>query len=342
MAVTCASRIQRELLDLEQERIVHEITRRKAKRILLQVPEGLRPSAFNLSRRVEKKTSSTVIISADPCYGSCDLATSDALLLDVDLIVHLGHSRTHTNDEKCLFIEARSLLDVETVVKKATTELTSEKVVGLASAVQHIGELEKARQILEKTGKTVLIGERGGELRYDGQVLGCQFQSVKSISSKVDAFVVLAGGDFHGLGVRIATGKRTIVCDPFQNQVRDMEELAKRFLRKRYAAIDSFKEAKRIGIIIGLKTGQFQPTTAQEMKDVIESKGRECVLLALREIDPIALTNFSDIESFVNTGCPRIALDDQERFTKPILNPDEVLIALGMKRWEEYTRDNNA
>jgi 2-(3-amino-3-carboxypropyl)histidine synthase len=342
MAVTCSSRIQRELLDLEQERIVHEITRRKAKRVLLQVPEGLRPSAFNLSRRIEKKTSSTVIISADPCYGSCDLATSEASLLDVDLIVHLGHSRTHTNGEKYLFIEARSSLDVETVVKKAATELTNERVVGLASVVQHIGELEKARQILERTGKTVLIGERGGELGYDGQVLGCQFQSVKSISSKVDAFVVLAGGYFHGLGVRIATGKRTIVCDPFQNEVRDMEELAKRYLRKRYAAIDSFKEARRIGIIIGLKTGQFHPTTAQEMKDIVESKGRECVLLALREIDPIGLRNFSDIEGFVNTGCPRIALDDQERFTKPILNPDEVLIALGMKAWEEYSRDNNA
>ncbi len=261
------------MLDLEQERIVHEVARRQAKRILLQVPEGLRPSAFNLSRELEKKTSSTVIISADPCYGSCDLAMSEASLLNVDLVVHLGHSGTNTNDEKYLFIEARSLLDIEPVVKKATTKLTDEKVIGLASVVQHTGELGKARRILEKAGKTVLIGERGGKLRYDGQVLGCQFQSVESISSQVDAFVVLAGGDFHGLGVRIATGKRTIVCDPFQNEVRDMEELAKRYLRKRYAAIHCFKEAKRIGIIISLKTGQFQPTMAQEMKDLVESKG---------------------------------------------------------------------
>ncbi len=35
-------------------------------------------------------------------------------------------------------------------------------------------------------------------------------------------------------------------------------------------------------------------------------------------------------------------MDDQERFTKPVLNPDEVLIALGEKPWEEYARDNNA
>jgi 2-(3-amino-3-carboxypropyl)histidine synthase len=73
----------------------------------------------------------------------------------------------------------------------------------------------------------------------------------------------------------------------------------------------------------------------------LESKGRECALLALREIDPVVLENFSDIEGFVNTGCPRIALDDQERFRRPVLNPEEVMIALGTKRWEEYAKEDS-
>ena len=339
MIVICLSRIQSKLLDLNQETVIQEIARRKAKRVLLQVPEGLRPSAFALSRELEKRTSSEIIISADPCYGSCDLALNEASLLDADLIVHFGHSGTLTN--KCLFIEARSSLDVGAAVEKAVAKLSREKAIGLASVIQHIGELEKAKKILERSGKTVLIGRHGGELKYDGQILGCRFETVKSISPEVDAFVVLAGGDFHGIGVRIATGKRTIVCDPFQNQARDVEDLARRFLRTRYAAVDSFREARRVGVLIGLKTGQFQPTKAHEIRGLLESKGRECALLALREIDPVVLENFSDIEGFVNTGCPRIALDDQERFRRPVLNPEEVMIALGTKRWEEYAKEDS-
>ena len=331
------------MLDLEQDKIVREITRRNAGKILLQVPDGLRPQAFKLARQVEGKTSSRVIISADPCYGSCDLAVNEASLLDVDMVVHLGHSETiPSKDERCLFIEARSSVDVADVVTKAVRELRNERDIGLASIIQHIGELEKAKRILEEQGKTVIIGKRTADLKYDGQILGCQFETVKSIASKVDAFLILAGGDFHGLGARIATGRRTIVCDPFQNQVRDMEELAKRFFRMRYATIESFRQVRKVGILIGLKTGQFRLIQAEEMRRILESKGYECAMLALREMDPMILENFSDIEGFVNTSCPRVAWDDQERFRKPVLNPEEAMIALGMKRWEDYAKEDNS
>lgn len=330
------------MLDLESERIISEITTRNSKRVLLQVPDGLRPAAFELSRLLEKQTSAEVIISADPCYGSCDLALSEASILDADLIVHLGHSETlWIKDDRCLFVEARASLDVTGVVRMALAELKEERVIGLASVIQHIDKLDTAKRILEETGKIVVIGKADGELRYDGQVLGCQFGTVKSISSRVDAFLVLSGGDFHGLGVRIATGRRTIVADPFQHQVRDMEKLAKRFFRKRYAAIDSFRKARKVGIIIGLKTGQFKPTIATEMRDLLESRGHECVLLALREIDPIVLENFSDIEGFVSTGCPRVVLDDRDRFRKPVLNPEEAMIAVDVKRWVDYVQEDS-
>jgi len=336
-------RIQSKLLDLDQERIIREIAERKAKQILLQVPEGLRPQAFRLARQIEKDTSAKTIISADPCYGSCDLAANEASLLGADLVVHLGHSEAFTpKGEKYLFIEARSSVDVADVVRQAAIELRSERTIGLASVIQHISELEKAKRILEESGRTVVIGKRTTELKYDGQILGCQFETVKSIASEVDAFVILAGGTFHGLGVRVATGKRTIVCDPFQNQARDMEELAKSFFRVRYANIESFRQIRRVGILIGLKTGQFRLIRAEEMRHILEKRGYECAMLALREMDPIILENFSDIEGFVNTGCPRIAWDDQERFRRPVLNPEEVMIALGVSRWEDYAKEDNS
>jgi 2-(3-amino-3-carboxypropyl)histidine synthase len=331
------------LFNLEEETIIGEVSKRKCRRVLLQVPEGLRPNAFQLARLVESRTSAEAIISADPCYGSCDLALSEASALNADLIVHVGHSKPlDVSHEKCLFIEARASVDVKEAVRKALMHLDKEQVIGICSVIQHIGELERAKCIVEEAGKTALIGKADQGLTYDGQILGCRLGAVKSISSKVDAFLVLAGGDFHGLGVRIATGKRTIVSDPFQGQARDMEHLARRFLRKRYAAIDCFRKARKVGILLGLKTGQLKPATAAEVRTTLEKRGYQCVLLALREIDPTVLENFPDIEGFVSTACPRVAWDDQDRFRKPVVNPEEAFIAVGLRRWEDYTHENSA
>ncbi len=78
--------------DFEEERIKQEITKLGAKRVLLQLPEGLKPEAPRIARIVEK-AGALPIISADPCYGACDIAVAEAESLGVDLIVHFGHAR---------------------------------------------------------------------------------------------------------------------------------------------------------------------------------------------------------------------------------------------------------
>ena len=78
--------------DFEEERIKQEITKLGAKRVLLQMPEGLKPEAPKLAKIIEKG-GALAIISADPCYGACDIAVSEAEGLGVDLIVHFGHAK---------------------------------------------------------------------------------------------------------------------------------------------------------------------------------------------------------------------------------------------------------
>ncbi len=79
--------------DFEEERIKQEITKLGAKRVLLQLPEGLKPEAPRLAEMVEK-AGALAIISADPCYGACDIAVNEAESLGADLIVHFGHCKT--------------------------------------------------------------------------------------------------------------------------------------------------------------------------------------------------------------------------------------------------------
>ena len=78
--------------DFEEERIKEEITKLGAKRVLLQLPEGLKPEGPRLAKIIEK-CGALPIISADPCYGACDVAVNEAESLGVDLVVHFGHSK---------------------------------------------------------------------------------------------------------------------------------------------------------------------------------------------------------------------------------------------------------
>ena len=325
------------MFDLEKEKVLEYIRNGRYRKILLQFPEGLKPQGFRLATELENVSGAQIIVSADTCYGACDLAVEAQRVLNADCIVHYGHSLKAKGDfGVVLYVEARATENVDEPVKKTLELLETEKRIGLATTVQHVHQLEHAARIMREAGKEPRIGKAGRSLTYDGQVLGCDYSTVKSIMEEVDAYIFIGGGDFHAIGIQLATGKRTIVADPYLNQVRDMTEPTRLLLKKRWAAIARFQDSKRIGIIIGLKTGQTDIESAEAIKKLLEETGKECMLLCARECTPEGLESFSDLDAFVITACPRLAIDDQERFTKPILNIEEAYIAAGKGCWEEY------
>jgi 2-(3-amino-3-carboxypropyl)histidine synthase len=328
------------MYQLDEAKIIEEIRRRGSKRILLQMPEGLKPLGFKLARFLEKECGVEVFVSGDPCYGACDLALDPKAHVNADLLVHLGHAEIPGEfpEENVLYVEAHADEPVEEPMKQAVNMLEKEHTIGLASNIQHINQLGRAKEILEDHGKEVLVGRTSGWLRYPGQVLGCDYGSVRAIAEKVDAIVVLSGGDFHALGIPLATGKRTIVVDPFQQTAKDMTEVCRRLLRKRWINIERFKETKRVGIIVGMKSSQMNIALARRLKELLETNGQSTILICAAEVVPETLESFTDLEAYVEISCPRISTDDQERYRKPMLNPEEVMIALGKKSWEDYTK----
>jgi 2-(3-amino-3-carboxypropyl)histidine synthase len=325
------------MYDLEEEKVIKAIKERKAKRILLQFPDGLRIYAFELARKIEELTSAKIIISADPCYGACDLALEELKLFNSDLLIHYGHAKIpKLNEEKILFIEAHAKVSVKPAILKAAEMLKHEEKIGLLAAIQHLNSLTEARNALEDLGKKVYIGDANGKTIYKGQVLGCDFAAAKNIADKIEGFIVISGGNFHGLGVQLATGKKTIVADPFLNEARSLNNLVELTIKKRWIQIFKFSECKNIGVLVSLKTNQLNLELAEKIKKEIENKGKKAVLICVREVTPENLDSFINIEAFVNTGCPRIAIEDQSRFKKPILNPEEALISLGVAPWENY------
>jgi len=99
--------------------------------------------------------------------------------------------------------------------------------------------------------------------------------------------------------------------------------------------INRLKNAHRIGIIVSTKSGQFNIRTALYIKDKLEKLGKDPYLIIIGEITPENLSYFIDIDAFIQTGCPRISIDDQVNFPKPILNFEQFLIFLQKKSFEE-------
>ena len=329
------------MYNLDKERILDEIRNRGVKRVLVQLPEGLKSLGFKLAQLIEDQTGAEVFLSGDPCYGACDLALTPKSCIEAELLIHIGHAEIPGGfpSENVMYVEAQANVPIDRPMLEAAKMLAQEHRIGLASNIQHIHQLERAKQILEERGKEVLIGRPSGWLKYAGQVLGCDYGSVRAIADQVEAIVVLNGGEFHAIGIPLATGRRTIAVDPFQGTAKDMTDACRRLLQKRWANISKFREAERIGIIVGLKSSQMNISLSRRIKQLLEENGYLAVLICATEVAPDALSSFTDLDAYVEISCPRIGTDDQERYRKPVLNPEEVMIALGKKTWEEYTKD---
>ncbi len=324
--------------DLEEKRLGEEVRITKAKLVLIQLPEGLKPHGPRLAAVVEK-AGALAVVSADPCYGACDLAVLEAERLGADLIVHYGHSEMLKQTAfQTLYIEAKAKSSVKKAVQEAIPKLKKWKKIGLVTTVQHVHKLDEAKAVLLEAGKSVAVGD-AGRLKYAGQVIGCDYSNAEAVAKEVDAFLFVGGGRFHALGVALATAKPTIVADPYETRAFTVEDEAALILKKRWANISEAKKAKTIGILVGLKAGQKRLDEALKMKKLVEDVGREATIFALREITPEALIQFPTIDAFVNTACPRLSLDDAERFRKPLLTPNEMLVALGKLEWERPCRE---
>ncbi len=78
--------------DLELDRIIREIKKKKAKLVCLQLPEGLKPLATKIVDELESKTKAKCIIWMGTCYGACDTPNIEHIRPKIDLIIQWGHS----------------------------------------------------------------------------------------------------------------------------------------------------------------------------------------------------------------------------------------------------------
>ena len=77
--------------DLELDTVVNKINTENAKKVCIQLPDGLKPKAGEITKFLESKTKAEIIIWLGSCFGACDLPI-EVESLGVDLLIQWGHS----------------------------------------------------------------------------------------------------------------------------------------------------------------------------------------------------------------------------------------------------------
>ena len=354
--------------DFELDQLMERIQANDNRLIALQIPEGLKMQALEMMDTIETETSAKVVLAADPCYGACDLVHDKMKLMGVELVAHMGHSQmnidsgmptqfidvTYDGDPELTpvipFLDAHKAIAEKRLADQATPEEMSEEEaqerfldavgrmalltgtkLGLVGSIQHLHLLPDFHDRLEKAGYDVTIPIGGARLSFPGQVLGCNYSGD---DDSIGHYLFLGSGDFHPIGLVLHTGKPLAMLDPYTGDAEEMSlERIERILRQRSGLIMASGDAQRFGILIGEKPGQMRRTLALRMKRMLEKHGKKGYLLALEHIGP-DLIDFYPVDAFVNTACPRIAIDDAVRYRKPLITPFELEVALGEKKWE--------
>ena len=317
----------------ETDRLVEIVRGRNAKTVGLQFPVGLRTKAVELAQEIEAKARVTCIVSADPSFGACDVPD-----MPVDLIVHLGHApMPHLRYQRVFFYDLGSPPLTSLAFIDAALPILPPRI-GLLTTYQFREWVPHIREYLEKKGHDVKIGPPDKRVAYAGQLLGCDYHTATVIQDEVDGYLYVGTGDFHPLGVAILVDKPVVIADPERGTARRLDDVKDRILRQRHGAIARAMDARTFGIIVSKKIGQGRMEMAMDLKRLSEKHGRAAEIFLMDLVSPDFLEGYR-VDAWVNTACPRIAIEDYLQYKKPILTPQEFEIVLGEREWSDYTFD---
>ncbi|EQB68845.1 diphthamide biosynthesis enzyme Dph2 [Cuniculiplasma divulgatum] len=324
---------------MDPGRVIERLKEIKAKRILLQLPDGLKPHVFDYFNELSKNFN--VIVSSSGFYGACDTGTMDEWK-NVDAVVQLGHTEIPNVNYKVPVIfeeyineDHRSFNDLDLT----ELERNNYKNISLAYSIQYRQSAEELSKFLKEKGYNVSMGKHDSRLKYDGQLLGCNFSPLHDQESRNDCHIIVSTGVFHALGAQLSVEKEVFILDmsePFR--LRSMKSEAERHIRRRYANMARALEAKKFVVVVDTKVGQYRMKLAEKMIKEIQDMGKSAVLAYSNESSPVEFENMM-ADCIIFTGCPRVATDDFDRYKSPILTAQEFNMIFKKKGNGKYIMD---
>jgi 2-(3-amino-3-carboxypropyl)histidine synthase len=297
------------------------------RKIVLQVPAGLTRNAHHLAAEIRRETGRPVVVLARACFGACDVPSPEEAP-GADAAVVLGHAPIPNVvlPMTTYFVEMRETRGDPEALADIVVQAQLPRSLGLVASVQHLDLVEPLREALGRRGYQTRVGEGDRRLAYPAQALGCNYTGAEAIVEKVDAFLFLGTGRFHPIGLAFAVDRPVHALDPVQVELALPLDRA-RMIADRQIMVARAHSARRFGILVSSLVGQDRSPTARALQRKAEEHGREAEVLQFGRLDPADLVG-RDFDAFVNTACPRIALDDSELYPLPMLTVPEFLMAL--------------
>lgn len=185
---------------------------------------------------------------------------------------------------KHVFIEVRAQKDVADIMFNPLMQGR----VGLVASVQYVDLLPVIAQKIPHS----VVG---------GQVLGCNATNALCLAKEVDCYLFVGEGRFHALRIAHETKKPVFIASG--DMITHDEVVA--FERQRNGRQLRYMTAKTVGLLVSLKPGQ-KFGSVEKLKERMRSEGKEVFVLLDNTFDVMSLENFSGIDCFVNTACPRL------------------------------------
>ncbi len=226
-----------------------------------------------------------------------------------------------------IFIETRYVGKVEfTKLRNYLREIEFKRLF-IFSSVQFLRSVQKFVNQLDDPRIRVTKPARA---KFPGQLLGCDsYIDDLKLESIPDYFVYVGDGNFHPYALLFAQEKLSkkipvVVYNPITKNLRIINvDYVEKYLKKRKGNLMKFYDSTNIGVFVSTKPGQMYLMAGETLKKNFPEKNFYFFLGDT--FTPQEIENFTFVECWVNTACPRIAQDDIFEFNKPVVNIRDVL-----------------
>ncbi|XP_051848118.1 2-(3-amino-3-carboxypropyl)histidine synthase subunit 1 isoform X2 [Antechinus flavipes] len=321
--------------NFEIPKTIWRVRQAQAKKVALQMPEGLLMFACTIADILERFTEAEAIVMGDVTYGACCVDDFTARALGADFLVHYGHSCLVPIDVsaqglRMLYVFVDIRIDTAHLVDSVRLTFPPATSLALVSTIQFVSTLQIAAQEL-KTEYKVCVPQC--KPLSPGEILGC---TSPRLPEEVEAIVYLGDGRFHLESIMIANpGISAYRYDPY-SKVLSREHYGHELMQAaRQEAICSARSARSWGLILGTLGRQGSPKILEHLESRLRPLGLSFFRLLLSEIFPNKLGLFPQVDVWVQVACPRLSIDWGTAFPKPLLTPYEAAVALRDVSWQQ-------
>ncbi len=309
------------------------IKERRPSKVLIQLPEGLKRLSWEveeLIKQYSRELGSELIVDIDgsPLFGSCMINLD--VIKDYDLVIHMGHDPYPYTPRfsNVVYIELLSKLVLSKDLIDGIHSLLSElsvRNIALLTTQQHKNLLKTLRKVLSNDFN-VLIPK-------NPVVTGCLIpREGKDLPNGVEAYLVIAGGSFHALGVGLSLRalKPVVRIDPYSAVVNEVSNEVRKLLMKREWRVHEACSASTWLVVSGI-SGQYRPYILKKLFKLLNERRLRYshVRMPYLTINELRNVDSDYYDAIVITSCPRIPIDDISKYPKPVLTPGEAFKALG-------------